>query len=208
MSHSIQNSLSILFRFFLALGMLASLWACSGSSGVGSAPGGGGLGNFAAGPTQDAGAIAPNDQVLAGEFILVRMQVTPEENNVDGTAKVHLKAQLVDKSGSVFGKNAAGRTVRIYEPTRRQLVDRPIQEGNSFEADLEVLPASFDPVTKKTKGWCYFAVPLGFGGTLFNQPTACALEAPNCFALDDTWFDFLTEDYIEDPCGLLNGPPK
>jgi len=194
------------FQSFLGLAILALLFACAG----GGAPGGGlGGGNFANAPAQESGVAAADVNVLDGEFIKVRTVVTPTGGAAAAVnaSNVNMKGQLIDKTGANFSKSAAGRTVRIYEPTLRQFIDRPIQQDNSFETNLDVLAASFDPATQKTKLWCFFAVPLGFNGTLASQATPCTLPAPDCFPLDNTWFDFLNEDYINDPCPLLNKAP-
>lgn len=177
--------------------------ACSaGGGGGGGVPGG--LGSNAAAPTQDAGAAAPGVEVFDGELILVRTQVQASgPEGAGGTMPITLKGQLTDKIGNAFAKFTAGRHVRIYEPSKRQFVDRLIQEGNVFEANLEVLKTSYNPATQKTVGWCFFAVPQNFTGTLQSNPQSCPLGAPDCFELDATWIDFLNENYIDDPCPLL-----
>lgn len=191
--------ISFLLTFLLTLGL------CACSAGGGGGLPGGGLGGNAAAPTQEAGAAAPGVEIFAGEFILVHNQVQPTgAPGGDGSVPINLKGQLTDKLGNPFPKFTPGRYVRIYEPTKRQFLDKLIQEGNVFEANLTVLPTAYNPATQKTVGWCFFAVPANYSGTLENDPKPCPLGPPDCFELNNTWIDFLNENYIDDPCPLLN----
>jgi len=194
-----RNSIPTRLKRTLRFALLAALCACSAST-----PGGGGGpgGNFANAPVQPSGVAAADVNIFAGKFILVHDQVTPSgDGTLPGTVHIQLKGQLFEKGGTVFSSPTIGRTIRIYEPTLRQFVDRPMQDSSAFDATFDVLPTSFDAGTQKTKSWCFFAVPQGFGPTV-DQPTACPLPAPDCFPLDKTWLDFLNENYIDDPCPL------
>ncbi|MFO1518379.1 MAG: hypothetical protein U1F57_01745 [bacterium] len=204
---SILQKMKSFRSFLLGMGIFLFLLACTGPGGQGAGTPMGLGGNPMSGGTHEGGVSAPvtdntrqhncyegftNAKISAASFDPHQIPV------MNKPVKVRLSGQLLTNCMVVNGPSLGGRYVRILDETLNSngtpksynvYLDSPLQfsedQGNTFEAVIDILPASMDYLNTVASHLEIFLVPEGFSG-ISTEQKSCS-NAFHCFDEAEEW---------------------